>query len=325
MWHALLSARLLVCPHPHASLSLPQHAGVSLAFPPEADALRWFCVEASLTQLVWHACAQAAAEAKRTEEQERQLEKVRQMNSRVSEAEKKRGEKEPHDFTPTAAKIQSAEEKKAALIKETQEKAAAEVAKVCFFLRMLFLLLCAGGPLASLTFAPAPCTRRRPRSLPRRRRRSCRRWTTTSKRRWLLLRSAARSSSQVCIAPALPQSAQFCASEASGLSTPVFSLCRNQGKSGHLCLAGTSGEAARGARPRRVSGHDARLRHSCSLDSSVTSSSIGHPFLARPSSPSSRRRWTLAHLFLFALHLNHTGTPSVCTTSAVARRQTLLL
>jgi len=71
----------------------------------------------------------AAAEAKRTEEQERQLEKVRQMNSRVSEAEKKRGEKEPHDFTPTAAKIQSAEEKKAALIKETQEKAAAEVAK----------------------------------------------------------------------------------------------------------------------------------------------------------------------------------------------------
>jgi len=72
---------------------------------------------------------QAAAEAKRTAEQEKQLEKVRQMNSRVSEAEKKRGEEAPHDFTPKAAKIQSAEEKKAAILKETQEKAAAEVAK----------------------------------------------------------------------------------------------------------------------------------------------------------------------------------------------------
>ena len=93
---------------------------------------------------------QAAAEAKRTAEQEKQLEKVRQMNSRVSEAEKKRGEEAPHDFTPKAAKIQSAEEKKAALLKETQEKAAAEVAKVLRSLTCLFLV--ALRPLAVSVF-----------------------------------------------------------------------------------------------------------------------------------------------------------------------------
>ena len=74
---------------------------------------------------------QANAEAKRLEESEKQLEKVKQMNNRVSEAEKKRGEAAPHDFSVKEAKLQSAEERKAALIKETQDKAAAEVAKVC--------------------------------------------------------------------------------------------------------------------------------------------------------------------------------------------------
>lgn len=103
---------------------------------------------------------QAAAEAKRTAEQEKQLEKVRQMNSRVSEAEKKRGEEAPHDFTPKAAKIQSAEEKKAALLKETQEKAAAEVAKVVrsFLCLSLFLLLCVFSLLlCAAAFWPRQC------------------------------------------------------------------------------------------------------------------------------------------------------------------------
>jgi hypothetical protein len=58
------------------------------------------------------------------------LERVQQMNKRVSEAERKRGEIEPHDFSHKEAKLQSAEERKAALLKETQERAAAEVAKV---------------------------------------------------------------------------------------------------------------------------------------------------------------------------------------------------
>lgn len=102
---------------------------------------------------------QAAAEAKRTAEQEKQLEKVRQMNSRVSEAEKKRGEEAPHDFTPKAAKIQSAEEKKAAILKETQEKAAAEVAKVVRSLMCLFLAALRSGLLAALVVcwhSPSP-------------------------------------------------------------------------------------------------------------------------------------------------------------------------
>lgn len=75
-------------------------------------------------------CWQANAEAKRAEETGKQLEKVKQMNNRVSEAEKKRGEAAPYDFSVKEAKLQSAEERKAALIKETQDKAAAEVAKV---------------------------------------------------------------------------------------------------------------------------------------------------------------------------------------------------
>ena len=71
----------------------------------------------------------ANAEARRAEENERQLLKVRQMNNRVSEAEKKRGEIEPHDMSTKEAKIQLAEERKAAILKETQEKGAAEIAK----------------------------------------------------------------------------------------------------------------------------------------------------------------------------------------------------
>lgn len=105
------------------------------------------------------------------------------MNSRVSEAEKKRGEETPHDFTPKAAKIQSAEEKKAALLKETQEKAAAEVAKVLHSFERLFLVALRSGPVAVSIFyskfTSAWCSFRRPRNLPRRRRRSCRRWTRT--------------------------------------------------------------------------------------------------------------------------------------------------
>ena len=77
-----------------------------------------------------HTRLQANAEARRAEENERQLEKVRQMNNRVSEAEKKRGEIEPHDMSTKEAKILSAEERKAAILKETQEKGAAEIAKV---------------------------------------------------------------------------------------------------------------------------------------------------------------------------------------------------
>ena len=83
---------------------------------------------------------QAAAEAKRQEENQKQLEKVRQMNSRVGEAEKKRGEQEPYDISKKEAKLQSAEEKKAALLKETQDKAAAEVAKVRTSVILLTLL-----------------------------------------------------------------------------------------------------------------------------------------------------------------------------------------
>ena len=42
----------------------------------------------------------------------------------------RRGEKEPYDLSKTEAKLQSAEEKRAELLRETQEKGAAEVAKV---------------------------------------------------------------------------------------------------------------------------------------------------------------------------------------------------
>ena len=73
---------------------------------------------------------QAAADAKRMEENEKQMEKIRQMNNRVSEAEKKRDQMEGYDISKTEAKLQSAEERKAALIKETQDKASAEIAKV---------------------------------------------------------------------------------------------------------------------------------------------------------------------------------------------------
>jgi hypothetical protein len=59
------------------------------------------------------------------------------MNNRVSEAEKKRGEIEPHDMSTKEAKILSAEERKAAILKETQEKGAAEIAKV-----LVCLLFC---------------------------------------------------------------------------------------------------------------------------------------------------------------------------------------
>lgn len=59
------------------------------------------------------------------------MEKVKQMNNRVSEAEKKRGQMEGYDISKTEAKLQSAEERKAALLKETQDRASAEVAKVC--------------------------------------------------------------------------------------------------------------------------------------------------------------------------------------------------
>jgi len=75
---------------------------------------------------------QAAADAKRTEENEKQMEKIRQMNNRVSEAEKKRDQMEGYDISKTEAKLQSAEERKAALIKETQDKASAEIAKVSY-------------------------------------------------------------------------------------------------------------------------------------------------------------------------------------------------
>merc|ERR1712100_302718 len=51
------------------------------------------------------------------------------MNSRVSEAEKKREGMAGHDLSKTEAKLQAAEERHSAIIKETQEKAAAEVAK----------------------------------------------------------------------------------------------------------------------------------------------------------------------------------------------------
>jgi hypothetical protein len=55
--------------------------------------------------------------------------KAIQMNSRVSEAEKKREGVAGHDLSKTEAKLQAAEERHSAIIKETQEKAAAEVAK----------------------------------------------------------------------------------------------------------------------------------------------------------------------------------------------------
>merc|ERR1712100_832982 len=55
--------------------------------------------------------------------------KAIQMNSRVSEAEKKREGVAGHDLSKTEAKLQAAEERHSAIIKETQEKAAAEVAR----------------------------------------------------------------------------------------------------------------------------------------------------------------------------------------------------
>jgi hypothetical protein len=96
---------------------------------------------------------QANAEARRAEENERQLEKVRQMNNRVPEAEKKRGEMEPHDMSSKEAKLQAAEERKAALLKETQEKGAAEIAKVrmCMVLRFV---CCRDGPPSQATSLP---------------------------------------------------------------------------------------------------------------------------------------------------------------------------
>lgn len=123
-------------------LPLPQHFFRSIAqFLAVRECL--FCV------LKEEYSAQANAEARRTEENEKQLEKVRQMNNRVSEAEKKRGEMEPHDMSGKEAKIQSAEERKAAILKEAQDKGAAEIAKVhdqytfslrciCPFLRACF-------------------------------------------------------------------------------------------------------------------------------------------------------------------------------------------
>ena len=73
---------------------------------------------------------QAAAEKNRLEQTEKELEKIKQMNARVNEAQTKRSEMETHDFSQTEAKMQSADERREQLIKETQDKAAAEVAKV---------------------------------------------------------------------------------------------------------------------------------------------------------------------------------------------------
>jgi hypothetical protein len=66
---------------------------------------------------------QANAEAKRLEEQSKQMDKVRHMNNRVTEAEKKREELSSCDPSKTEAKLQAAEERYAALLKETQDKA----------------------------------------------------------------------------------------------------------------------------------------------------------------------------------------------------------
>jgi hypothetical protein len=54
----------------------------------------------------------AHAEAKRLEETGKLLQKVKHMNKRVSEAEKKRGEMEPYDYSEKEAKLQLAEAKR---------------------------------------------------------------------------------------------------------------------------------------------------------------------------------------------------------------------
>lgn len=115
------------------------------------------------------------------------------MNSRVGEAEKKRGEQEPYDISKTEAKLQSAEEKKAALIKETQGKAAAEVAKVSFpstILRFHSLLVDVSTQLSrSQQMFAESINLSRLRISQRRKRRSFKTWMTTSRPRWLLQKS----------------------------------------------------------------------------------------------------------------------------------------
>jgi len=52
------------------------------------------------------------------------------MNARVEEAQEKVKAMGAHDMSATEAKIQSAEDRRQQLIQSTQEKCAAEVAKV---------------------------------------------------------------------------------------------------------------------------------------------------------------------------------------------------
>jgi hypothetical protein len=52
------------------------------------------------------------------------------MNARVEEAQEKMKAKSAHDMSATEAKIQSADDRRQLLIQSTQEKCAAEVAKV---------------------------------------------------------------------------------------------------------------------------------------------------------------------------------------------------
>jgi Fe2+ transport system protein B len=71
-----------------------------------------------------------AAEKNRLEQNEKELAKVKQMNARVEEAQEKMKAKSAHDMSATEAKIQSADDRRQLLIQSTQEKCAAEVAKV---------------------------------------------------------------------------------------------------------------------------------------------------------------------------------------------------
>mmetsp|Transcript_30087 Transcript_30087/g.96777 ORF Transcript_30087/g.96777 Transcript_30087/m.96777 type:complete len:186 (-) Transcript_30087:854-1411(-) len=80
----------------------------------------------------------AVAEANRLAQTEKCLEQTKAMNQRVQEAQKKReeqiaSEKEELDKSVSSSKerLSAAEERRTSMLREAQEKAAAEVAKVC--------------------------------------------------------------------------------------------------------------------------------------------------------------------------------------------------